>query len=298
MQDFHLTQLNNVLDFIDKNLNEELTLSKIAGVGNYSPFYFHRLFKAYTNERLNDYIIRQRIEKIASELIRDKSKKISELSYQYGFSDNSALTKTFTKIYNSSPSAFRKLSSSQYDKIINSKNGQESAKIEHYICHIDNLKKWIKMNANVIVKDVDPIKMVYVNHIGVEGLDNSFYKIIDWSLKRGLVTKSEINIVRIYHDSFKITSPDKVRMEIGIPVKEKIETDLDIRYREFQPKLCIVGSFEINLNEFEKAWSSMAIWMNENSYKPREEKPFEIIHNNYNEHPQKKCIVDLYIPVA
>ena len=297
MNDFHLIQLNKVLDFIDKNLDEDLTLNKIADVGNYSPFHFHRLFKAYVNEPVNEYIARKRIEKIASLLIREKSKKISELSFLYGFSSNSALTKTFKRIYNISPSAFRRLSSSQYDKIINSKNGQKSLKIEQYICHINNLKNWIKMNANLIVKEINPLKMVYVNYIGVQGLDRSFSKIIDWVQKKELVSENEIDIVRIYHDSFKITSPDKVRMEIGVPVKEKVKTEFDIQYREIQPKLCVVGSFEISLHEFEKSWSSMFIWMNENGYKPSEEKPFEIIHNNYTEHPQKKCVVDFYIPV-
>ena len=297
MNDFHLIQLNKVLDFIDKNLDEDLTLNKIADVGNYSPFHFHRLFKAYVNEPVNEYIARKRIEKIASLLIREKSKKISELSFLYGFSSNSALTKTFKRIYNISPSAFRRLSSSQYDKIINSKNGQKSLKIEQYICHINNLKNWIKMNANLIVKEINPLKMVYVNYIGVQGLDRSFSKIIDWVQKKELVSENEIDIVRIYHDSFKITSPDKVRMEIGVPLKEKVKTEFDIQYREIQPKLCVVGSFEISLDEFEKSWSSMFIWMNENGYKPSEEKPFEIIHNNYTEHPQKKCVVDFYILV-
>ncbi|MGJ1273807.1 AraC family transcriptional regulator [Sphingobacterium siyangense] len=153
------------------------------------------------------------------------------------------------------------------------------------------------MNANVIVKEINPLKMVYVSHIGVQGLDSSFYKIIDWVRKKELVSENEIDIVRIYHDSFKITPPDKVRMEIGVPVKEKVKTEFDIQYREIQPKLCVVGSFEISLDEFEKSWSSMFIWMNENRYKPSEEKPFEIIHNNYTEHPQKKCVVDFYIPV-
>jgi AraC family transcriptional regulator len=29
----------------------------------------------------------------------------------------------------------------------------------------------------------------------------------------------------------------------------------------------------------------------------RNEPPFEIYHNNFNTHPEKKCLVDLYIPV-
>jgi AraC family transcriptional regulator len=37
--------------------------------------------------------------------------------------------------------------------------------------------------------------------------------------------------------------------------------------------------------------------MNENGYKKADQNPFEIIYNNYNEHPEKKCIVDLCIPI-
>lgn len=297
MNDFHLNHLNKVLDYIDQNLDDDLTLNKIASVGNYSIFHFHRLFRAYTTETLNEYITRKRIEKISSILIRNKSVKIAEITYSYGFSSNSSLTKTFKKLYEISPTKFRKLSSTQYDKIIKSKNGQKFEKFEEYICHINNLKNWINMNANVMVKEIEPINMVYLNHIGVQGMDNAFYKIIDWATKKNLVDEQELKIVRIYNDSFKITSPDKVRMEIGIPVKGAMNNELEILYKEFDPKLCIVGCFEINVHEFEKAWSSMFIWMNENGYKPREMKPFEIIKNNFNEHPQKKCMVDLYISV-
>jgi len=297
MNDFHLNKLNKVLNYIDQNLDENLTLSKIASIGNHSAFHFHRLFRAYTTETLNEYITRKRIEKIASILIRDKSKTIAELSYSFGFSNNSALTKTFKKLYEINPNQFRKLSSSQYDKIIKSKNGQKFEKFEEYICHINNLKNWISMKANVIVKDIKPIKLAYVNHIGVQGLENAFHKIIDWTTKKNLLNEEKIEIIRIYNDSFKITSPDKVRMEIGIPVNEVVKIEFDIQYKEFEPNNCIVGSFESNLHEFEKSWSSMFIWMNENGYKPRELKPFEIIKNNFNEHPGKKCIVDLYIPI-
>lgn len=297
MNDFHLEQLNKVLNYIDQNLDGDLTLHKISEIGNYSSFHFHRIFRAYTTETLNEYITRKRIEAIASILIRDKSRKISELTYSLGFSSNASLTKNFKKIYGISPSKFRQLSSSPYDKIIKSKIGQKFEKFEEYICHINELKKWINMNANVISKEIEPIKIVYVNHIGIQDLDNAFYKIINWVTKKNLVNEKELEVVRVYNDSFKITSPDKVRMEIGILLKQAVKPEFDIQYKEIKPGLCLVGSFEINLQELEKAWSSMYIWMNTNGYKPRENKPFEIIKNNFNEHPQKKCIIDLHIPV-
>ena len=37
--------------------------------------------------------------------------------------------------------------------------------------------------------------------------------------------------------------------------------------------------------------------MNDNGYNMRNEPPFEIYNNNFNEHPEKLCRVDLHIPV-
>jgi AraC family transcriptional regulator len=37
--------------------------------------------------------------------------------------------------------------------------------------------------------------------------------------------------------------------------------------------------------------------MNEKGYKKVDQNPFEIMHNDFNEHPEKKCIVDFCIPI-
>ena len=297
MNDFHLNQLYKVLTHIDNNLNSDLSLSTIATVGNYSVFHFHRLFKAYTGETLNEYITRKRLENIAAILIRDKTISITQLAYLNGFSSNASLTKTFKKMYNINPSQFKKKSSSQYDKIIKSKNGQTFEKFDQYLWRINNLINWLHMNATVNVMDLTPIKLVFVSHIGIDGLDDAFSRIFEWASLKELTNGDNVEFVRIYNDSFKITSPNKVRMEIGIPVHQKVTPDSGIQFKEFEPRRCIVGNFEINLKNIEKAWSSLFIWMNENGYKPGKQRPFEIIKNNFNKHPQKKCIVDLYIPV-
>ena len=51
------------------------------------------------------------------------------------------------------------------------------------------------------------------------------------------------------------------------------------------------------MDEFEKSWTGLFIWMNENRYKKADKNPFEIYHNDYRDHPDKKSIVDFYIPV-
>ena len=126
MNEDYIKRINTILVFIDENLDSELSLEIIARVGFYSPFHLHRIFKAITNETLNSYITRKRIEKAASILLHQKNISITELSLQYGFNSNSSFTRTFKKFYGISPSEFRK-SKPKYSKIsqVESKNGQK-----------------------------------------------------------------------------------------------------------------------------------------------------------------------------
>lgn len=299
IQEEYIKRINTVLTFIDENLDADLSLQKISTIAFYSPFHLHRLFKAVTNETLNAYIIRKRIERTALMLIHNKEYSIAEIAAKYGFKNDSTFTRTFHKIYKQSPTAFRKSNLGNFSKIskVNSKIGKLNYISEEYLCNIDNLKKWIKMNAKIEIAEMPKMNLAYVTHIGVNGIDNAFQKILKWAIPKGILAKTDTNVCRVFHDSFKITDADKVRMSIGILTTHQLEVDNEIELTTLERGKNIVGHFVIELAEFEKSWNSLFIWMNENGYKKADRYPFEIYHNNYNEHPEKKCIVDLCIPI-
>ncbi|HNB81854.1 MAG TPA: AraC family transcriptional regulator, partial [Chitinophagaceae bacterium] len=114
MKDEYLKRINTVLTYIDENLDKELSLQTVARVAYYSPFHLHRLFKAITNEPLNSYIIRKRIERTAMMLIHNKEHTVAEIAEKYGFKNDSTFSRTFKKIYGLSPSSFRKLNLNNY----------------------------------------------------------------------------------------------------------------------------------------------------------------------------------------
>lgn len=297
MNEDYIKRINAILLFIDENLDSKLSLETVANIGFYSPFHFHRIFKAITNEPLNSYITRKRIEKTASILLHQKNVSITELSLQYGFNSNSSFTRTFKKFYGLSPSEFRK-SKPKYSKIrqVESKNGQEKSNFEEYICNINNLINWIKMNAKIEIKEMPKLELAFITQIGHHGLENAYAKLIQWAAPKGLLTKDS-KMATIYHDSYKITEPEKVRMSACLILNEKTDVSGEIGLTTIEKGKFIVGHFEIGLDEFEKSWTGLFIWMNENGYKKADRNPFEIYHNNFNEHPEKKAIVDFYIPI-
>ncbi len=87
-------RINRVFEYIDKNLESDLSLRILSKKALYSPYHFHRIFKFITGETLNEYVSRQRIEKSALDLLHT-SKTATEIAHRYGFSDNSSFSRAF-----------------------------------------------------------------------------------------------------------------------------------------------------------------------------------------------------------
>ena len=290
-------RINAVFRFIDKHLDTELPLNTLAARAAFSPFHFHRIFKFTTGETPLQYITRRRIEKAALAILHTPT-SIGEIGQQYGFTDNASFTRTFKKFYGVSPTAFKKQNPYRFSKIrqLERKNGQKYPEAEKYLSGINTLKNWITMQAKIEVKELPERNFAYITVIGPQNLGTAFQKLMQWAIPKGLMN-DETKMTTVYHDSFKVTPEHKVRMSAGILLKAPMATEGEIGPGSIAGGNFIVGSFEIRPEEFEKSWTGLFVWMNENGYKKADRDPFEIYHNNFNEHPQRKAIVDFYIPV-
>lgn len=290
-------RMNQVFEFIDENLESDLSLNAVSEIAFFSPFHFHRIFKLVIGETLNEYVTRRRIEKSASDLLH-KNITATEIAHKYGFSDISSYSRAFKKYFRVSPTEFKKQNPNRHSKILQleSKNGQEYPDYEKYICVINNLKNWIKMNAKIEIIKMPKMDLAYVSSIGPQNLENAYGKLMQWAIPKGLMN-DQTKMITIYHDSFKITEAHKVRISASVLLNKLVKIDGEIGLTSIQEGKFIVGSFEIGMNEFEKSWTGLYLWMNENGYKKADREPFEMYHNNFNEHPYRKAIVDFYIPI-
>ena len=81
----HIKRIRKVLNFIEENLDNELSLENLAEIGNYSPFHFHRIFRGIIGETLQEYITRNRMEKSTMLLSHQKQKSIEDIFSEVGF---------------------------------------------------------------------------------------------------------------------------------------------------------------------------------------------------------------------
>lgn len=92
-----------ILDYIDHNYGEDLTLESISKHFGYSKYYFSRLFNDYINENINNYINMIRIQHVVKEIKENKDGKIADIVYNCGFSSLPTFYRSFKKIYGVSP---------------------------------------------------------------------------------------------------------------------------------------------------------------------------------------------------
>lgn len=100
--------VNLVKNYIADNLNEGLTVSKLAQKVNMSSSHFSRVFKQQTGFSPYDYILISRLNR-AKYLLQVTDMTVSSIAYEIGFNSESNFIYFFTENEGISPGKFRKL---------------------------------------------------------------------------------------------------------------------------------------------------------------------------------------------
>ncbi|MEM8788714.1 MAG: AraC family transcriptional regulator [Pseudomonadota bacterium] len=100
-----LTQV--VLEYIEDNLAEDVSLEQIAGIAEMSPFHFSRAFKVAMGETPHRYVLRRRVERCRALLERSQM-TLAHIAYACGFSSQSHMTAVFRRETGVTPGRLRR----------------------------------------------------------------------------------------------------------------------------------------------------------------------------------------------
>jgi transcriptional regulator GlxA family with amidase domain len=93
-------------EFIDKNVQERITIDELADLVSMGRRSFERRFKAATNNSVLEYINRVKIE-FAKRSFESSRKNINEVMYDVGYTDTKAFRTIFKKITGLTPIEYR-----------------------------------------------------------------------------------------------------------------------------------------------------------------------------------------------
>jgi AraC family transcriptional regulator len=99
-------KLRRVIEFMDENLEHDLTLAELAEVAELSPFHFARSFKQTTGSTPIQFLMQRRID-FARRLLVESELPIVEIGLRAGFKNQSHFATLFRKITAMTPKAYR-----------------------------------------------------------------------------------------------------------------------------------------------------------------------------------------------
>lgn len=105
----HVHQMTQIMDYINENMNRQISVEEMANRLHLHPNYFIRLFKSYFGLSPIKYINTVKVKK-ACELLLVQDESISNIATSLGYSDLFYFSRLFKQHTRMSPSAYRKQS--------------------------------------------------------------------------------------------------------------------------------------------------------------------------------------------
>ncbi len=103
------------VEYIKKNLAEDLSLSAVADYVSLSPVHFHNTFKVAVGKTLHKFVEEQRL-KAAVNLLVTSNMTLTEIAYTCGFSSQSYFSFAFKREMKATPREYIKALNEMYEK--------------------------------------------------------------------------------------------------------------------------------------------------------------------------------------
>ncbi|HAT1820065.1 TPA: helix-turn-helix domain-containing protein [Legionella pneumophila] len=203
-------KLENMIDFIGKHLDEELSLESLSEIFCISKFHFHRLFTAFTGLSLQQYIKWLRLKRAAHQLVVEKDQPVINIAINAGFESHEAFSRAFKKACGFSPSQFRQGFGRSYWE-------------QPPYC----LPRQGRIDMKVDIKSIDKIRLAVIEHKGdPKLLGESINKLVSWAKSQSINLKPRPGeAFALAYDDPKTTPPSEFRIDLGIKVPENLKLD-------------------------------------------------------------------------
>lgn len=97
----------DIIDWIELNIREPMTVSDVAARAGYSKWHFQRMFKDYTDIPLQTYIRRRKLTQVLL-LLPTSPGTISEVGSAFGFHNGHTFSRMFRQQFGLSPTQARR----------------------------------------------------------------------------------------------------------------------------------------------------------------------------------------------
>jgi AraC family transcriptional regulator len=194
-----------VLVHIQNRLDEPLELDELSRVACFSPFHFHRVFRALTGEGVQQFVRRLRLERAAQRL-KLQEQPVTQIAFEAGYESHEAFTRAFHAMFGKSPSEFR----------------------EPYGYRPPDYGA----PPEVEIRTLTPQTVVFLRHAGpYNQVGATWGRLAMWAGMRGLIGPAS-RFLGISWDDPEITPPEKLRYDAAITLAGVIQPEREFGVTE------------------------------------------------------------------
>jgi AraC family transcriptional regulator len=300
----YAARMNRVVDHIQAHLADPLDLERLAAVACFSPFHFHRLFRAWMGETLQAFVHRLRLERSAQLLLFDRWRSISEIALDCGFSSSSTFARAFKGAFGVNAVGWRNRKICQ----TNRKPGQagEDASLGFSKLPGPTVRNQeIPMTSiplEVAVRRVAPATIAYLRHVGPYKGNTTLFRLLfgrlfAWAGPRGLMVP-DARYLSLFQDNPNLTPAAKQRLEVALTVPAGTPPAGEIGVRTIEGGLYATARILVPIEEYAAQWDALvAGWLPGSGYQPDHRPAMEYYLNDPANDPQGRYHVEICLPV-
>ncbi len=191
-------RFERVFRYIERHLDEPLTVERLSRVAHFSKFHFHRQFSLYAGIGVFAYIRLLRLKHASYRLLYRQEERVIDIALDAGFESPEAFARAFRQMFGQSPSQFRK-----------------SPKWRPWKERFRLPPSERRNEMDVKIVEFPETRVAVLAHCGApEKLDESALRFIEWRKQSGLSPVKQSLTFGVAYDDPEVTEPERFRFDI------------------------------------------------------------------------------------
>jgi len=286
-------RLNLVLDHIEANYDRPLSLTQLADLAHFSPYHFHRLFRAYTGEPPHVFVRRLRLQKAMTLMERPTRKNLAEIALDSGFAQSSDFSRAFREVYGYPPSKHR-----------NGRVGEDS-KIRQ---DLPNGSRYRFPRSDepvegddfqVRIENLPAQRIAFVRVIGGQNpqrLMGGLDRLLKWGRQRGIYPGA--TLVATSPDNPEIVPAARYRIDLGMFVPITLKEGDRMSFATLPARRYAMVHAHGNIQKVDCAWTHLfANWLPASNYEPHDSPYLELFRNSDDSNGWSELDLDCCLPI-
>lgn len=271
-------RLNRVLAYIYDNLDEDLSLDRLAEVACMSRYHWHRVFRAMTGETLSDLVRRLRLINAANALIEEET-PVRTIAERAGYKNLSSFSRAFKLAHGLSPNDFRQHGTSIGSLLRKINKGQDMYPIA--------------------IREFQTVRAAGVLHKGPYRKIGSAFKTLGGTLMAHSLMQEVDELFVIYHNAPGSGPEDDFRSHVAVSILNSFPEKLDgLDYFDVEGGRYAVLEHTGPYQNLKTAYDWLyGHWLPSSGLEPKDGPPLEVYVNDPRTTPSTDLRTDIRLPL-